>query len=79
MGKFLIYSIHVLLYIQFALQKLCFYTSFKNYVYCLQRQTTVFQGFTYFKLLLIFLTKFKEFESLFFSNVFFYFTLSLFL
>ena len=63
MGKFLIYSIYVLLYIQFALQKLCFYTNFKNYIYCLQGQTTVFQEFTYFKLLLIFLTKLKEFES----------------
>lgn len=65
---------YVLLSIQLALQKLCFYANFKNYVYCLQGQTTVFQGFTYFKLLLIFLTKFKEFFQIFFS-----FALSLFL
>lgn len=73
MGKFLICSVCFALYTT-CFTEIVFYANFKNYVHCLQGQTTVFQESTYFKLLLIFLTKFKEF----FSNVFFSFALSLF-
>lgn len=68
MGKSLIYVTCILLYIQFALQELCFYRNLKNHVYCYQGQTTVSQGFTYFKLL--FFTKLGEFGALFLQMFF---------